>query len=59
MLCVFSVDLFGKRFEHPSYIGLGDTSLFKRSPWGHNWPRPKGTYIYVGLYSKNLVIQLS
>jgi len=22
-------------------LGPGDSSLFKWSPWGHKWPRPK------------------
>jgi len=31
-------------FWHGASLGLGDTDLFKCSPWGHKWPRPKGTY---------------
>jgi len=28
---------------HGASLGLEDSSLSKWSPWGHNWPRPKGT----------------
>jgi len=27
---------------HGTSLGPGDLGLYKWSPWGHKWPRPKG-----------------
>jgi len=32
-------------FWHGASLGLGDWNLFTWSPWGYNWPHPKGTYM--------------
>jgi len=41
-------------FWHDAPLGLGYSVLFKWSPWGHKWTRPMGTYLYTGLYSRDL-----